>query len=127
VLFLTSFGHDSRQAHVSLSFDVRQKNKLMKFRTSFSGTWVSVDDTSTVEIRIRKTRAGYSVTAKDTFDGEVAAVSEVEYRKPDDTLRFATYWTSTGRFTRYRMSVHGAGKVEIIYTHTDSEILILKK
>jgi hypothetical protein len=26
-LFLTSFGHASRQAHVSLSFDVRQKKQ----------------------------------------------------------------------------------------------------
>ena len=99
----------------------------MKSRTSYSGTWVSVDDTSTVEISARKAKTGYSVGAKDTFDGEVAAVSEIKYRKSDETLLFATYWTSTGRFTRYQMRSHGSGKVEITYTHTDSEILIQKK
>ncbi len=99
----------------------------MKSRISYSGTWVSVDDTSTVEISIRRTKTVYSVTAKDTYDGEVAAVSEIKHRKSDETLFFATYWTSTGRFTRYEMRPHGTGKVEITYTHTDSEILIQKK
>ena len=67
-----------------------------------------------------------SSTAKDGYDGEVAAVSEIAYREPDEVLLFATYWTSTGRFTRYQMRLHGHDKVKITYTHTDSEILIRK-
>jgi hypothetical protein len=98
----------------------------MKTSTSFSGTWVSVDDNTTVELTIRKKRATYVVTAKDSYDGEIAAVSEVRFQKSEGVLLFATYWTSTGRFTRYRMSLHSPGKVETTYTHTDTEILIRK-
>lgn len=98
----------------------------MKSRSTFSGTWVSIDDASSVEITIRKAKAGYSVAAKDCYDGEVAAVSEIAYRESDEVLLFASYWTSTGRFTRYQMRLHGHDKVKITYTHTDSEILIQK-
>jgi hypothetical protein len=91
-----------------------------------SGTWVSLDEISSVELTIRKKRSGYCVIAKDSYDGEIAAVSEVQYQKSPGVLSFATYWTSSGRFTRYRMSLHVPGKVEITYTHTDSEILVRK-
>lgn len=98
----------------------------MKSSPDLSGTWVSIDDTTTVEIVVRKNSKEYSVSAADTYDGEVAAVSEVGYDKSQGILSFATYWTSTGRFTRYRMQSHAPAKVEITYTHTDSEILIRK-
>lgn len=98
----------------------------MKSRSNFSGTWVSIDDVSSVEITIGKARSGYSISAKDGHDGEVAAVSEIAYRESDEVLLFATYWTSTGRFTRYQMRLHGHDKVKITYTHTDSEILLRK-
>ena len=98
----------------------------MKSKSGIIGTWISVDDVSTVEIRIAKKKKAYRVTAIDSFDGEIAAVSEEKYDGKTGVLSFATYWDSTGRFTRYRMMPSSKDKVEITYTHTDSEVLIRK-
>ena len=98
----------------------------MKSKSSIAGTWVSIDDASTVELRIVKKKIGYGVTAIDSFDGEVAAVSEEKYDGKTGIFSFATYWDSTGRFTRYRIMPASSDKIEITYTHTDSEILIRK-
>ena len=99
----------------------------MKSKINFSGIWVSINDASSVEIAVRKKKGEYLVAVIDSCDGEIAAVSETKYLKSESMLIFAAYWTSTGRFTRYQMRLHSVGKVEITYTHTDSEILILKK
>ena len=92
------------------------------------GTWISVDDTSTVELRVtkKKKKQTYAVIATDSYDGEIAAVSEEKYSGKTGILSFAAYWDSTGRFTRYRMILVSKDKVEITYTHIDSEVLVRK-
>lgn len=92
-----------------------------------TGTWVSLDEISYVKLCVRKRRNVYHVSAKDSFDGETAAISEEKHDKKTGVLSFAAYWTSSGRFTRYRMQALGDDKVEITYTHTDTEILIKKE
>jgi hypothetical protein len=99
----------------------------MKPKDRIAGTWISINDVSSVELRIAKTKKRYVVTAVDSFDHEVAAVSEEKYDGKTGILSFAAYWDSTGRFTRYRlMPTSNDDRIEITYTHTDSEILIRK-
>jgi hypothetical protein len=98
----------------------------MKPKDLIVGTWISIDDTSSVEIRVRKKKT-YTVTAIDSFDGEVASVAEVKRDSKTGILSFAAYWDSSGRFTRYRMMHASEDKIDITYTHTDSEVLIRKK
>src|SRR5437868_5595425 len=98
----------------------------MRPKDEMTGTWVSIDDASTVELRVTK-KKNYTVTATDSFDGEIAAISEERYHRKTGIFSFAAYWDSTGRFTRYRMMPASEGKVEITYTHTDSEVMIRKE
>ena len=99
----------------------------MKPKDGIAGTWISIDDTSTVEIRVTRKKKTYAVTATDSYDGEVAAVSEERFHGKTGVFSFAAYWDSSGRFTRYRMMRASGDKVEITYTHTDSEVLIRKE
>jgi hypothetical protein len=99
----------------------------MKPKDAIAGKWISIDEVNTVEIRVTKKERSYSVKVIDAFfDGEIAAVSEEKYDRKSGVLSFAAYWESTGRFTRYRLRAAYADKVEITYTHTDSEVLIRK-
>src|SRR5687768_10865412 len=98
----------------------------MKPKDQLIGTWTSVDDTSTVELRVTRKKKAYAVAVTDSYDGEVAAVSEERYHHKTGIFSFAAYWDSSGRFTRYRMMPASEDKVEITYTHTDSEVLIRK-
>ena len=98
----------------------------MEPRISIVGTWVSVEDASSVEFCIAKKKSGYRVTVIDSFDGEIPAISEEKYDVKTGIFSFALYWDSTGRFTRYRMKQSSEDKLEITYTHTDSEVLIRK-
>jgi hypothetical protein len=98
----------------------------MKPKISLVGTWVSIEDASSVEFCIAKKKSGYGVTVIDSFDDEVPAISEEKYDGKTGIFSFALYWDSTGRFSRYRMKQSSEDKVEITYTHTDSEVLIRK-
>jgi len=97
----------------------------MKSKDTFAGTWISINDVSSVEISVRKSPKGYKIKALDSCDDELAAISEEKYDKKEAVLSFAAYWSSTGRFTRYRIRSYG-DTLEITYTHTDSEVLIRK-
>ena len=79
-----------------------------------------------MELSIRKTSKGYVAQAIDGANGEIASISGESHDKQKGEFAFAAYWSSTGRFTRYRMRVRSTDKVEVTYTHTDSEILIRK-
>ena len=98
----------------------------MKSKDVISGTWISVNDVNTVEICIVKKSKAYSVKIIDKLDGEIPALSEEKYDRKTGILSFAAYWESTGRFTRYRLIPVYDDKIEITYTHIDTEVLIRK-
>lgn len=85
------------------------------------GTWGALDDDgTTVEYTIASTASGLSVVAKDTYDGEIGAVSEVE--QSDAALMFTVKW-STGRVCRCRVQPGTRDQVQFTFTYTEHEHL----
>jgi hypothetical protein len=88
------------------------------------GTWRSADEFgSAVEYRVAKIKAGYSVVARDTSDGECADVFEEHWDADTCTFSFAAHWNSTGRFARCRLLLTSKDKVALTYTYTDTQTL----
>ena len=85
------------------------------------GTWGSLDDDGTsVEYTISQTAAGLLVSAKDTYDGEIGMVSEIEHDEP--ILSFTVLW-STGRVCKCIVKPASSNQVQFTFTYTEHEHL----
>lgn len=91
------------------------------------GVWRSRGDFgSQVEYHVQKKGSGYSVSARDSSDGELADVFEEKWDAVACILTFAVHWNSTGRFARCRLQLTAKDQVDLTYTFTDTESLIRK-
>ena len=88
------------------------------------GKWRGVDEFSSVEYSVSKSKSGYLVVALDTFDKEIADVFEQKWEPATGILSFATHWNSTGRFVRCRLQAISIKQVSLTYTYTDMEMLV---
>lgn len=89
------------------------------------GTWRSADEFgSDVVYRVSKKKAGYSVVACDTHDGELADIFEEKWDENAGIFSFAAHWNSTGRFSRGQLRAITKKQVALTYTYTDTDVLI---
>jgi hypothetical protein len=98
-------------------------SKVVRFGNTHPllGTWGSLDENGTsVEYTVTQTPGGLSVSARDTYDGEVGVVSEVQY--DGSTLEFTVVW-STGRSCRCSMKPGTRNQMLFRFTYTEHEHL----
>ena len=101
------------------------KSRAKAKESPIVGVWRSIGDFgSQVEYHVRKKGSGYSVSARDVSDGELAEVFEVKWDAKACALSFAVHWSSTGRFARCRLQLTEPDQVELTYTFTDTEPLV---
>ncbi|TAL31507.1 MAG: hypothetical protein EPN97_10955 [Alphaproteobacteria bacterium] len=95
-----------------------------------TGTWVDINPyESEVEFTVSIGAKGVSVKARDPNDGETARVSGVSLMRDNisrEQLSFTCYWPSTGRITINRLGLIARGRVQLIFTYTDSTTMIRK-
>ncbi len=103
------------------------KSSVKAKKSPIVGIWRSVGEFgSQVEYHVRKKGPGYSVSARDASDGELADVFEEKWDAGARALTFAVHWKSTGRFLRCRIQLIEPDQVELTYTFTDTEPLVRK-
>src|ERR1700689_833463 len=89
-----------------------------------SGIWKSRYDWGSVaEYRIERNRRGYTVSVRDSEDGEHADVLETKWDAARHILAISVYWNSSGRFLRCRFKSNSASQIELTYTYPDTEVL----
>jgi hypothetical protein len=89
------------------------------------GTWSSAGKIgSDVVYRVVRKKGGLSVVASDFSDGERADAFEEKWDPLAGASSFATYWNSTGRFTRCKLQAITTKQVQLTFTYTDTDVLV---
>ena len=94
----------------------------LKSANPLIGTWGSLDDEkgTTAEYTISQAASGLSVSAKDAYDGELGAVSEIEQ---DGAAIFFTVAWSSGRICKCKVLPATGNQVQFTFTYTEHEHL----
>jgi hypothetical protein len=91
------------------------------------GTWCSLEETlSVVEYNVSLHDGSLVVSATDSYDAEEGEINSTSWDEATQTLTFACYWASTGRYSKCKLLLFAEDKVEFTYTYTDHEILVRK-
>lgn len=89
------------------------------------GMWSSHEgEVSQVQYQVEILDGRASVRAVDTYDDELAEVSDVRWDSKTRELLFTCYWSSTGRLVKCRFARAGTNTVRFVYQYTDHEILV---